>query len=626
MDAYGVGRDSGAGKEGELGAVVGRARYGTLPVGVGAAGKVYGSVRRHMEDVALRPLEVKCRAKNRTDGYARMCTDMRESRTSRIDSLCARHRATVVDRRRQTGLGERGKPTGPTAGRTVMARQEGEVVERRWKRGRGYALRFRAYGERRYVSLGFERDGWDRRRAEEELQNILADVRRGLWVPPRRGSARDRDGGWEEREVPTLGRFAADLVASHEGQISEATTKQRRWALAHVAPLLGDLRLDKIDVRCIDEFRDLKIKESDARARAIERGRPYRNDRGRVLKPLSPGSINKTINFLQWVLGIALEYKYVTENAAAGRRRRLPVRPAAPVHLDTATHIEALLEGAAAVDRAPLFEPCGREAIIATLVFAGPRAHELCNLSWRDVDLAGGRIFVGRSKTAAGLREIPMQPVLRDVFAAHKVSAASTKPDDPVFTNGVGGRIDRDNLRNRVVKPAVAKADELLEARGLVPIPMGLTTHKLRHTFASILVACGEDPISLMRQIGHTNPNFTLRVYAHLMSRDVSERERLKALVRGERVIGHRLLHRGRSTYLSMRRRSSRRLRSGVDGRVGRRSSPRWGRRCRSGTGLRTSKFCRVEYRAGRPGSARSDRVSYDAGSWTTRLAAESGV
>jgi integrase len=358
-------------------------------------------------------------------------------------------------------------------------------------------------------------------------------------VPPRRGTARDRDGGLEDREIPTLGRFATDLVASNEGQVSEATTRQRRWALAHVAPLLGDLQLDEIDVRCIDEFRDLKIKESEARARAIVRDRPYRTDRGRVMKPLSPGSINKTINFLQWVLGIALEYKYVTENAAAGRRRRLTVRPAAPVHLDTATHIEALLEGAAAVDRAPLFEPCGREAIIATLVFAGPRAHELCNLSWRDVDLAGGRIFVGRSKPAAGLREIPMQPVLRDVLAAHKASATATKPDDPVFTNGVGRRIDRDNLRNRVVKPAVARADELLEARGLVPVPKGLTTHKLRHTFASILVACGEDPISLMRQIGHTNPNFTLRVYAHLMSRDVSERERLKALVRGERVIGH---------------------------------------------------------------------------------------
>lgn len=74
-------------------------------------------------------------------------------------------------------------------------------------------------------------------------------------------------------------------------------------------------------------------------------------------------------------------------------------------------------------------------------------------------------------------------------------------------------------------------------SRGLVPLPKGLTTHKLRHTFASVLIACGEDPISLMRQIGHTDPTFTLRVYTHLMSRDPNERTRLKALVRGERVI-----------------------------------------------------------------------------------------
>ena len=185
----------------------------------------------------------------------------------------------------------------------MAARKEGEVLERRWKRGRGYALRFRAYGERRYVSLGFERDGWDRRRAEEELQNTLADVRRGLWVPPRRGSGRYGDAAHEEGEAPTLGPFAAGLVASNEGQVSDATTRARRWALAHVAPLLGDLPLDEIDVRRVDEFRDLKIKESEARARAIGRGRPFRNDHGRIMKPLSPASINKTINFLQWVLG-----------------------------------------------------------------------------------------------------------------------------------------------------------------------------------------------------------------------------------------------------------------------------------------------------------------------------------
>ena len=41
----------------------------------------------------------------------------------------------------------------------------------------------------------------------------------------------------------------------------------------------------------------------------------------------------------------------------------------------------------------------------------------------------------------------------------------------------------------------------------------------------------------MMRQIGHADPAFTLRVYTHLMSRDPVERKSLKALVNGERVI-----------------------------------------------------------------------------------------
>src|SRR4051794_19929805 len=56
---------------------------------------------------------------------------------------------------------------------------------------------------------------------------------------------------------------------------------------------------------------------------------------------------------------------------------------------------------------------------------------------------------------------------------------------------------------------------------------------KLRHTFASILFACGVDPPTIMQQLGHTDAAFTLRVYAHSMRRDAAERERLRALVEG---------------------------------------------------------------------------------------------
>ena len=137
----------------------------------------------------------------------------------------------------------------------------------------------------------------------------------------------------------------------------------------------------------------------------------------------------------------------------------------------------------------------------------------------------------------AGLREIKIVPILRDILAAYKALAYRGDPGSLVFPTLTGVRRDPDNLRACVLGPTFARADELLESRGQVPLPRGLTTHKLRHAFASILVALGEDPISVMTQIGHTDPKFTLRVYTHMMSLDSEDRGRLKALVRGEQVI-----------------------------------------------------------------------------------------
>ena len=60
-----------------------------------------------------------------------------------------------------------------------------------------------------------------------------------------------------------------------------------------------------------------------------------------------------------------------------------------------------------------------------------------------------------------------------------------------------------------------------------------MTAHKLRHTFASLLVALGNDPAYVMAQLGHTDPKFTLRIYTHGMRRLEGDKERLQALVEG---------------------------------------------------------------------------------------------
>lgn len=418
----------------------------------------------------------------------------------------------------------------------MATKTRGQVLERNWKRGRGYALRFLVNGRREYLTLGFERDGWSRERAEESLTDILAEVRLGIWVRPKKqhNDARGQD---EDSEAPIFGPFARRLIVSRKGQVSESQHNYERWWLMHLLPFFGDWPLFEIDIQGVDAYRHHKVQEGEARQRAIDRGKPLRDERNRILKPLSPSSINKTIDALQWVLSVALEYKLIPKNPAVGKRRRLKEPHKPPVHLDTAEQIEALLDAAEELDRDLTLKLTERRAIVATFVFAGPRAIELGHMLWRDVDLANGRLFIGRSKTRAGLREITMLPVLRDVLASYKAQAFRNGPDDLVFPTGTGGRRDKDNLRSKVLAQVFERASEMLERRGRVPLPKGLTPHKLRHTFASVLVACGEDPVSVMRQLGHTDPAFTLRTYAHVMSREPGERARLKALVNGERVV-----------------------------------------------------------------------------------------
>ena len=383
------------------------------------------------------------------------------------------------------------------------------------------------------MTLGSDAEGWSRSRAEDELQNVLADVRRGIWAPSEQAPQRParQEGAAEDL---TFRDFASDWLAGRRGEISESGFEYYAWAIEHhLLPYFGDWALNEIDVRAVDGYRRFKVVQSEERRAALELERPKLSRHESPARPLSASTINKTIDVLQAVLALAVEYEHIERNPASGRRRRLKLPPQTSAHLDTVEQIESLLEAASQLDRRPTAQTSGRRGIIAVLVLAGLRASEACGLRWRDIDLANGRLRVRESKTQAGLREVALLPLLRDELAAHKASAKNVAPDALVFPSASGRARDKDNLRNRVLDPVLVVADELILAGDHSPLPGRITPHKLRHTFASILVACGEDPASVMAQLGHTDPNFTLRVYTHLMRRDEGERGRLRAFVYG---------------------------------------------------------------------------------------------
>ena len=87
-----------------------------------------------------------------------------------------------------------------------------------------------------------------------------------------------------------------------------------------------------------------------------------------------------------------------------------------------------------------------------------------------------------------------------------------------------------------MLKTAVARANKNLAADDLPPLPEKLTPHSLRRTFATVRYAIGEPPTVVMAEMGHTNPDLVLKVYAQAMRLTEDERDQLAALVAGEKA------------------------------------------------------------------------------------------
>jgi integrase len=163
---------------------------------------------------------------------------------------------------------------------------------------------------------------------------------------------------------------------------------------------------------------------------------------------------------------------------------------------------------------------------------------EVTGLRWRDVNLPASTLTVVASKTEAGVREVELDPALLDVLKTHKANSGNPAPEVFVFPGRSGGRRDRHAVRNRVLYPAIKRANLLLTERGLPTIPDGtdgrprVTFHSLRRTYASIAAEAGVDPAWTAAQIGHTDPRFTIKVYTDVSNRRQGAAERVGELIR----------------------------------------------------------------------------------------------
>lgn len=163
---------------------------------------------------------------------------------------------------------------------------------------------------------------------------------------------------------------------------------------------------------------------------------------------------------------------------------------------------------------------------------AGPRAGELHAVRWRHFDLTKGEVKIETrvdaygeedvTKTAAGMRTIPLAQPLVLMLKEWKLRTKRKKPDDLVFPNKRGWYTGHDNMVKRKFLPLF---DLLAEKHKEDPkqypeAPERFNWHALRHFAISCWIEADLKPKTVQTFAGHSSLQVTMDRYGHLFKSD----------------------------------------------------------------------------------------------------------
>jgi integrase len=137
--------------------------------------------------------------------------------------------------------------------------------------------------------------------------------------------------------------------------------------------------------------------------------------------------------------------------------------------------------------------------IVMLAINTGLRRGELFNLEWRDIDFLHNKLTVRAAATkSAKVRHIPLNSVARDTLKRWQ-----KQPSD-------SGLIFPGKEDNRLNNISTAWGTLISDAK-----IEDFTFHDLRHCFATKVLKCGADIVTVSKLLGHTDLKMTLR-YSHV--------------------------------------------------------------------------------------------------------------
>jgi site-specific recombinase XerD len=164
------------------------------------------------------------------------------------------------------------------------------------------------------------------------------------------------------------------------------------------------------------------------------------------------------------------------------------------------------------------FESVRAQAIIGTFLGTGLRKEELRKLEVRDVDLVNRRVFVRCGKGEKD-RFVPFPPNLVSILEKYLIERRRLKRTCPFFWVSLRGDII---FSPRGVNRLIEK---LKKASGL-----DFSAHKLRHTFAVMMLENDCDIYALSKMLGHSDIK-TTTIYLRATTAHLQEQIRKNPMV-----------------------------------------------------------------------------------------------
>lgn len=358
------------------------------------------------------------------------------------------------------------------------ANGEGTISRRKDKNGK-------TVGWRGAVTVGIKPNGMPdrvwvsgkiREEVREKMQRLLGDVQRGTVA---------KTGGI------SVGKFLEQWMEHKRVTLKPKSIEDYSWVIEHrLKPILGGTALDKL--------------------RALDIERMIR----KVREEISPNAARRARTVLRMALGQAVKWQMLPRNLAdivdapKIEKKEMKVwEPTQAARFLAHTQLHRLH---------PFFH---------LALTTGMRCGELQALRWQDVSQEKavlqvrltaneirGHITLGTPKSRASRRTIHLSTTTLELLATHRKRQEEEQKalgnawgnSDIVFASEVGTIMSNANLRRLFI---------LLSVKAEVPV---IRLHDMRHTAATAMIRTGYTAKLVADILGHTDPGFTLREYAHV--------------------------------------------------------------------------------------------------------------